>query len=61
MVTVAKFQGGGAFNVIPDSVTVGGTYRAFSRESIMQLKQRIEEVWKEICPTIAGKTFKNPL
>ncbi|KAF6164295.1 hypothetical protein GIB67_010265 [Kingdonia uniflora] len=46
VVTVAKFQGGGAFNVIPDSVTIGGTFRAFSKESFMQLKQRIEEVIK---------------
>lgn len=38
------FHGGGAFNVIPDSVTIGGTFRAFSKESFMQLKQRIEEV-----------------
>ncbi|XP_052181439.1 IAA-amino acid hydrolase ILR1-like 2 isoform X2 [Diospyros lotus] len=44
VVTVAKFKGGGAFNVIPDSVTIGGTFRAFSKESFMQLKQRIEEV-----------------
>ena len=44
VVTVAKFQGGGAFNVIPDSVTIGGTFRAFSRESFMQLRLRIEEV-----------------
>lgn len=44
MVTVAKFQAGGAFNVIPDSVTMGGTFRAFSRESLMQLRERIEEV-----------------
>ncbi|KAF5183314.1 N-acetyldiaminopimelate deacetylase [Thalictrum thalictroides] len=44
VVTVAKFQGGGAFNVIPDSVTIAGTFRAFSQESFMQLKQRIEEV-----------------
>ncbi|XP_022721480.1 IAA-amino acid hydrolase ILR1-like 4 isoform X2 [Durio zibethinus] len=46
VVTVAKFQGGGAFNVIPDSVTIGGTFRAFSKESLTQLKQRIEEVIK---------------
>ncbi|CAN0878088.1 IAA-amino acid hydrolase ILR1-like 4 [Linum grandiflorum] len=46
VVTVAKFQGGGAFNVIPDSVTIGGTFRAFSKESFNQLKQRIEEVIK---------------
>ncbi|KAJ8755832.1 hypothetical protein K2173_024377 [Erythroxylum novogranatense] len=44
VVTVAKFQGGGAFNVIPDSVTIGGTFRAFSKESFHQLRQRIEEV-----------------
>ncbi|XP_061994529.1 IAA-amino acid hydrolase ILR1-like 4 [Rosa rugosa] len=44
VVTVGKFHGGGAFNVIPDSVTIGGTFRAFSMESFIQLKQRIEEV-----------------
>lgn len=44
VVTVAKFEGGRAFNVIPDSVTIGGTFRAFSKESFKQLKQRIEEV-----------------
>ncbi|KAH1067631.1 hypothetical protein J1N35_032618 [Gossypium stocksii] len=44
VVSIGKFQGGGAFNVIPDSVTIGGTFRAFSKESFVQLKQRIEEV-----------------
>ncbi|KAE9448736.1 hypothetical protein C3L33_19364, partial [Rhododendron williamsianum] len=44
VVTVAKFQGGNAFNVIPDSATIGGTFRAFSKEGFMELKQRIEEV-----------------
>ncbi|MED6136889.1 IAA-amino acid hydrolase ILR1-like 4 [Stylosanthes scabra] len=44
VVTVAKFQGGDAFNVIPDSVTLGGTFRAFSIESFFQLRQRIEQV-----------------
>ncbi|XP_031388047.1 IAA-amino acid hydrolase ILR1-like 4 isoform X2 [Punica granatum] len=44
VVTVAKFEGGEAFNVIPDSVTIGGTFRAFSKESFHQLRQRIEEV-----------------
>ena len=32
------------FNVIPDSVTIGGTFRAFSKQSFMQLRHRIEEV-----------------
>ncbi|XP_028807099.1 IAA-amino acid hydrolase ILR1-like 4 isoform X1 [Neltuma alba] len=44
VVTIAKFQGGGAFNVIPDSVTIGGTFRSFSKESFVQLRQRIEQV-----------------
>ncbi|CAN1168591.1 IAA-amino acid hydrolase ILR1-like 4 [Linum perenne] len=34
VVTVAKFQGGGAFNVIPDSVTIGGTFRAFQKKAL---------------------------
>ncbi|KAJ4957855.1 hypothetical protein NE237_024966 [Protea cynaroides] len=46
VVTVAKFQGGSAFNVIPDAVTIGGTFRAFSKESFMHLKKRIEEIIK---------------
>jgi len=40
-------QGGGAFNVIPDSVTIGGTFRAFSNESFTQLRHRIEQVCYE--------------
>lgn len=44
VVSVSKFEGGGAFNVIPDSVTIGGTFRAFSNESFVQLAKRIEEV-----------------
>ncbi|MED6136888.1 IAA-amino acid hydrolase ILR1-like 4 [Stylosanthes scabra] len=44
VVTVTKFQGGDAFNVIPDSVTLGGTFRAFSKQSFLQLRQRIEQV-----------------
>ncbi|XP_051148103.1 IAA-amino acid hydrolase ILR1-like 4 [Andrographis paniculata] len=44
VVTVAKFIGGGAFNVIPDSVTISGTFRAFSKDSFQQLRRRIEEV-----------------
>ncbi|VVA24280.1 PREDICTED: IAA-amino acid hydrolase [Prunus dulcis] len=44
VVTVGKFQGGDAFNVIPDSVRIGGTFRALTQESLMQLQQRIKEV-----------------
>ncbi|XP_058743580.1 IAA-amino acid hydrolase ILR1-like 4 [Vicia villosa] len=44
VVTVAKFQGGSTFNVIPDYVTIGGTYRAFSKQSFSHLRRRIEEI-----------------
>ncbi|XP_045788095.1 IAA-amino acid hydrolase ILR1-like 4 isoform X3 [Trifolium pratense] len=44
VVTIAKFHGGSAFNVIPDYVTIGGTFRAFSKQSFNQLRQRIEQV-----------------
>ncbi|MFS7916306.1 putative peptidase M20, bacterial exopeptidase dimerization domain-containing protein [Helianthus anomalus] len=39
VVTIAKFHGGGAFNVIPDFVTIGGTFRDFSKETFMRLRQ----------------------
>ncbi|KAE8659544.1 IAA-amino acid hydrolase ILR1-like 1 [Hibiscus syriacus] len=41
-----KISRGGALNVIPDSVSIGGTIRAFSKESLVQLKRRIQEVIK---------------
>nr|GFC54405.1 IAA-amino acid hydrolase ILR1-like 4 [Tanacetum cinerariifolium] len=47
--TVAKFQGGGAFNVIPDDVTIGGTFRDFSKEGLTKLKRRIEEAGVHRC------------
>ncbi|KAJ0971379.1 hypothetical protein J5N97_019338 [Dioscorea zingiberensis] len=44
VVTVAKFEGGTAFNIIPESVSIAGTFRALSKESFFLLKKRIEEV-----------------
>ncbi|KAK6911977.1 Peptidase M20 [Dillenia turbinata] len=43
-VTVGMFQGGNAVNVIPEWVTIAGTFRAFSHKSLNFLTQRIEEV-----------------
>ncbi|PON75631.1 Amidohydrolase [Trema orientale] len=42
VVTVATLEGSNAYNVIPDSVTLGGTFRAF--EVIRQLQSRVQEV-----------------
>ncbi|KAH7515779.1 hypothetical protein FEM48_Zijuj10G0062700 [Ziziphus jujuba var. spinosa] len=46
VVTVAMIQAGTTFNVIPDSATIAGTFRAFSRKSFVALRERIEEVVK---------------
>lgn len=43
VVTVTRFRGG-ALNVIPESVTIGGTFRCFSSDGFARLKRRIEEV-----------------
>ncbi|KAM7487351.1 hypothetical protein LguiB_024835 [Lonicera macranthoides] len=44
VVSVTMIEGGSAFNVIPDSATLAGTYRAFSQESFDGLRKRIKEV-----------------
>ncbi|EEF42271.1 IAA-amino acid hydrolase ILR1 precursor, putative [Ricinus communis] len=46
VVSVAMINGGTAFNVIPDSATIAGTYRAFSKKSFNALRERIEEIIK---------------
>ncbi|KAI3845818.1 hypothetical protein MKX03_020315 [Papaver bracteatum] len=49
------------FNVIPDSVTIGGTFRAFSAESFVQLKKRIEEIFFPVTANnkVLHKHFEN--
>ncbi len=45
VVSVTKIAAGeGAYNVIPDSATFGGTLRSLAHEHLMYLKQRMEEV-----------------
>ncbi|XP_052188433.1 IAA-amino acid hydrolase ILR1-like 6 [Diospyros lotus] len=44
VVSVASFNGGGDLDMVPDSVVLGGTFRAFSNASFYHLLRRIEEV-----------------
>ncbi|CAN0925643.1 IAA-amino acid hydrolase ILR1-like 1 [Linum grandiflorum] len=44
VVSVAMINGGSAFNVIPDSAMIAGSFRAFSRETFKALRERIKEV-----------------
>ncbi|GFY88342.1 IAA-leucine resistant (ILR)-like 2 [Actinidia rufa] len=46
VVSVAMIHGGTSFNLIPDSATIAGTFRAFSKKSFYALRERIEEVIK---------------
>ncbi|CAL5197005.1 unnamed protein product [Lathyrus oleraceus] len=46
VVSVAMIRAVSGHELIPDSVTFGGTYRAFGKKSFNALRQRIEEVIK---------------
>ncbi|XP_054796598.1 IAA-amino acid hydrolase ILR1-like 6 [Prosopis cineraria] len=44
VVSVTSFNGGDSLDMIPDTVVLGGTFRAFSNTSFYQLLERIEQV-----------------
>ncbi|KAK1642562.1 hypothetical protein QYE76_060367 [Lolium multiflorum] len=43
VVSVTFLKGGEAFNVIPESVTLGGTFRSMTTQGLFYLKKRIKE------------------
>lgn len=45
VVSVTSFNGGSDLNTVPESVALGGTFRAFSNTSFHQVMRRIEEVY----------------
>ena len=44
VVSVTFIKGGEAFNVIPESVTMGDTFRSMTNEGLSYLMKRIREV-----------------
>jgi len=44
VVSVTFIKGGETFNVIPESATLGGTFRSMTTEGLFYLKKRIKEV-----------------
>lgn len=48
VLTVGSFHGGDAANVIPDSVTMGGTIRTYDEKTREYLKSRIQEISRGI-------------
>lgn len=47
-ITMGKFDGNGAINLIPDKAVIGGTARSFSNDSIDYMKKRIPEIAEHI-------------
>lgn len=50
-------KAGEAYNVIPESVTFGGTYRSMTTEGLFELSTRIKEVRQTL--TIQEPNLKN--
>lgn len=44
VITVCKFNGGTAFNIIPDDVMLGGTVRTLDESVRLDIKQRMERI-----------------
>lgn len=49
VISVCAVNGGNAYNVIPDTVMLGGTARSFSNETRDRLESEIENTVKSIC------------
>ncbi|WP_085524363.1 amidohydrolase [Tuberibacillus sp. Marseille-P3662] len=48
VVSVTKFHGGTAYNVIPETVNLGGTVRSFSQDVREQTRAKIESIVKGV-------------
>ncbi len=48
VLTICRFQGGQAYNVIPAEVTFGGTLRTVSREDQQRMRRKIKETAERI-------------
>jgi hippurate hydrolase len=53
--TIGTIHAGAALNVIPDSVTMGGTLRTFDEDTRAFMKQRITEIAEGVAKTFRAK------
>jgi amidohydrolase len=56
VISVTRMQGAEAFNQIPESASIGGTYRAHSTEVMKLLEQRMREVAEHTAAAFNLKT-----
>ena len=54
VVSVCQISGGEAYNIIPDTVTLSGTTRAFDMETRKELFDRIEKISNGICTAMGA-------
>src|SRR5699024_3656970 len=54
VVTIGKVQGGSTYNIIPESVTLLGTIRTFSRKNAYLIYNRIEAIVKSVTESAGG-------
>ncbi|PKH03795.1 amidohydrolase [Psychromonas sp. MB-3u-54] len=55
VISITKMLGGEAYNVIPDSVTLSGTCRAFSTEQQDQIESLMRQRVKSICEAFSAE------
>ena len=54
VITIGKIQGGAQYNIIPGTVVIEGTTRAFKEENRQKMAKRIEEVAKFTAKAFGG-------
>lgn len=54
VITIGKFQAGTAPNIIPESATLAGTLRAFSREARAKALRRMDEISRGTAAAFGG-------
>lgn len=55
VVSVTRIQGGEAYNVIPETTTIGGTVRTFSLKALQRVEERMAEICHGLAATYGGQ------
>eukprot|EP00891_Asterochloris_glomerata_P003084 jgi/Astpho2/3084/e_gw1.00051.95.1_t len=56
VISIPRFNAGEAYNVIPDTVSLGGTLRTLTHEASVRLRKRMEEVIKNTAAALGCLT-----
>lgn len=59
VVTVGKFNGGAAFNIIADTATLRGTVRTFNKETHRLIPEMVERVIRGVCESMGASYTLN--